>query len=203
MPRDGGAGTSNTGSAARRLFSEPEKFATALELDVKLIRDFRTIIIAHQDLNPDKFQEVCKRISNVYAKDFSWARPSSAIHKVLAHGSDLIRVSPLPLGVLSEEGAESKNKDYRNDRLHHARKSGRKQNLSDVFHRSMETSDPLVSMVSATKRRDACKTQPLPAEVQELLLEATPPAPTEVEEGQEAFDPLFELEEIELDGEDD
>lgn len=119
---------------------------------------------------------------------------------MLVHGSELIRVSPLPLGVLSEEGAESKNKDYRNDRQHHARKCGRRQNLTDVFLRSMETSDPLISMVSAKKRREAHKTQPLPAEVQQLLRDYTPP---EAEEDDDEFDPLVDLEGLELEVEDD
>lgn len=56
MPRDGGAGTSNTGSAARRLLSEPEKFAETLELDPQLVIDYRTIVIAlnsHHDIMPN------------------------------------------------------------------------------------------------------------------------------------------------------
>lgn len=92
---------------------------------MQLVRDFQTLVVAlnyHQARDPDKLQVVCDRISKAYIQLHPWARPSSAIHKVLVHGSQLVRVSPLPLGVLSEEGGEAKNKDYRNDRQHHARK---------------------------------------------------------------------------------
>lgn len=199
MPRDGGAGTSNTGSAARRLLSEPEKFAETLELDPQLVIDFRTIVIALNcqiDINPSKFQVVCDRIIETYRKLYPWADISSALHKVLYHGAHLIRVSPLPLGILSEEGAESKNKEYRSDRERHARKCGRTQNLTDVMLRSLEMSDPLISMFSASKRRVAIATRDLPSAVKELLQSS----PEELEEdwSEEVEDLLIDIDEVEL-----
>jgi hypothetical protein len=172
MPRDGGAGTSNTGNVARRLFENPVKLAENLELDVQMIKDFKTIMIAlncHEEIDPEKFQVVCDRICNTYRSVYPWARMTSAIHKVLYHAANIMRVAPLPLGVLSEEGGESKNKDYRNDRLHHARKIGRIENLSDIFHRSFEMSDPLISMHSASRRKLNRNKKDLPIDVQELL----------------------------------
>lgn len=172
MPRDGGAGTSNTGNVARRLFSQPEKFAETLELDVQLIKNFKTIMIAlncHEEVVPEKFQEICDQIANIYRVSYPWARLSSAVHKVIYHAADVMRVAPLPLGYLSEEGAEAKNKFYRSDRLHHARKIGRIENLQDIFNRSLEMSDPLISMHAAIHRKEKFRPKKFPREVIDLF----------------------------------
>lgn len=54
---------------------------------------------------------------------------------------------------MGEEGAESRNKVYRYDRVLHARKISRIANLTDVFTRAMDTSDPIISSISLAKRR--------------------------------------------------
>lgn len=47
-------------------------------------------------------------------------------HKILIHGGEIARHSALPLGMLEEEAGESKNKLWKSDRMHHAKKTNRR-----------------------------------------------------------------------------
>jgi len=37
----------------------------------------------------------------------------SSIHKILIHGEEIIKAAVLPIGMLSEEALESRNKDFK------------------------------------------------------------------------------------------
>lgn len=70
----------------------------------------------------------------------------SSVHKVLIHGESIITYnSILPLGQLSEDAQESRNKDYKKFRLHHSRKCSRTATNEDVFHTLLCSSDPFIS----------------------------------------------------------
>jgi len=94
---------------------------------------------------------------------------SATVHKVLMHGYQIIEASILPLGVLGENASEARNKYYKSDRRLHARKSSRQNNMAVVFHRAMDSSDPLVSSIYLTKRLVQQNKLPLPADVIQLL----------------------------------
>lgn len=53
--------------------------------------------------------------------------------------------SVLPLGHLSEDAQESRNKDYTRFTLHHARKCSRVATNEDVLHTLLYTSDPYIT----------------------------------------------------------
>lgn len=58
----------------------------------------------------------------------------SSVHKILLHGENIIKYfAILPIRQLSEDAQESRNKDYRNMRLHHARKCSRMATNEEVF----------------------------------------------------------------------
>jgi hypothetical protein len=57
------------------------------------------------------------------------------MHKILVHGAKIIDLSPVPIGVLSEQGSEARNKYWRFDREHHSRKTNREATMFDLFHR--------------------------------------------------------------------
>ena len=70
----------------------------------------------------------------------------ASVHKVLMHGQNVIQYhSLLPLGQLSEDAQEARNKDYKFYRLHHARKCSRTSTNEDVMHTLMYTSDPYIT----------------------------------------------------------
>jgi len=70
---------------------------------------------------------------------------TATLHKILVHGADIIRTSILRVGMLGEEASEAKNKFYKNDRINHTRKCDRISTMSDLFYRSMDCSDPVIS----------------------------------------------------------
>ena len=71
----------------------------------------------------------------------------TALHKFLAHGSKIRESLPFAPGVMSEEGGEAQNKDIRYQREHHTRKSDRVKNLTDLYHRRLECSDPFINKI--------------------------------------------------------
>jgi hypothetical protein len=79
--------------------------------------------------------------------------------------------------MLSEQAGESRNKLYKQDREHHARKTNRKANLLDVFNRAMDSSDPVISDYSLVSRREMKKKLPLPSAALDLLLVPDEPEP--------------------------
>ena len=66
---------------------------------------------------------------------------------------------PLSPGFFGEEGAESCNKYYRQNRRYHSRMCFRKSNLLDVFNRALDSSDPIVSSAKLDVRMKRIKHQ--------------------------------------------
>lgn len=91
------------------------------------------------------------------------------IRKKAKHNGNRCCDCVLPLGFLGEDAAESRHKIYKADRLHHARKSSRTNNILDIFNRAMDTSDPLISSINLSKRMQQRKRLQLPQEVIEML----------------------------------
>lgn len=71
---------------------------------------------------------------------------------------------------MSEEALEHRNKEFKNYRERFARKTSRTDNLKDIFHRFLYTSDPYISSLR-TKKINRRKSD-LPDEVQKLLSES-------------------------------
>lgn len=70
---------------------------------------------------------------------------SPTIHKVLRHGAEVIKHALLPIGQISEEAAEARNKHIRQYRLNYSRKFSRVECNMDVLNRLLLTSDPLLT----------------------------------------------------------
>lgn len=76
------------------------------------------------------------------------------LHKILVHGAVVIGKSLLPIGQLSEEAAEVRNKHFRSYRQDFARKFSRENCNEDIFNRLLLSSDPLLSCKRAIKNRN-------------------------------------------------
>jgi len=171
-PKAGGSGTTNDGNTARRAFEKPDILAEYLGLDCQLLCNFKTILIAlsiQLPIDPTKFEKLCNSTAETYVKHYSWYPMPSTLHKILMHGADIISTSMLPVGILGEEASEARNKDYKNFRQFYSRKHDRKSNLADVFHRTMDTSDVIISSMSLQMRLRQKKLLPIPKEVKDLL----------------------------------
>lgn len=76
----------------------------------------------------------------------------ATVHKILIHAADIMKNSLLPIGMLGEEASEARNKNYKQYRRDHSRKNNRTANLTDIFNRIMDTSDPIISSLSLDSR---------------------------------------------------
>lgn len=75
------------------------------------------------------------------------------VHKILIHGATVIEKALLPIGQLSEEPAEARNKHFRLYRTNFARKFSRESCNLDIFNRLLLTSDPLLSCMRPIPRK--------------------------------------------------
>ena len=99
----------------------------------------------------------------------TWYMMASTIHKVYKHGSAIIRACNFPPGLLSEEPAEANNKKIRFFREKLSRKFSRKDTMTDLFHRLMYCSDPLMLQEVAPKRLRQRKKLPIHPSIASLL----------------------------------
>lgn len=92
----------------------------------------------------------------------------SSIHKLLIHGAEICQhFSFIPVGMLSEEASEARNKDFRSFREIHSRKIGRKETNTDIIHQLLISSDPYITSIRPIMIR---KKMDLFPEVEDLVI---------------------------------
>jgi hypothetical protein len=94
---------------------------------------------------------------------------------VLVHGKEIVEATPLPIGITSEEGAESNTKFARRFHENHTRMTSQEDTMSDLFHGMMDISDPIIVAMS-----------PQPKTMPEKHL---PPDMAELDPSQDSSDP--------------
>lgn len=151
-PRSGGSGTSNDGNSARRFFQNWQKSANITGLNANLLYRCKSILEALSsglEINGSKFEEYCHETAKELVRVYPWFYLSTTVHKVLIHGAKIISSFLVPIGQLSEEAQESRNKDIKRYRLSHTRKYSRTATNTDLLNRLLESSDPLISSLRA------------------------------------------------------
>lgn len=87
--------------------------------------------------------------ARLFVELFPWFYMPQSVHKVLStqciHGHLIISRMLLPIGMLSEEPQESRNKELKRFREHHTRKISRTATNMDLLHLLLVTSDPVIS----------------------------------------------------------
>ena len=68
-----------------------------------------------------------------------------SMHTILLHCSIVIKHALVPIGLLSEEAQEAYNKNYKNFRENHTRKTSRLSTNTDLMHALLISSDPVIS----------------------------------------------------------
>jgi hypothetical protein len=169
QPRSGGAGTSNDGNTARRVFQDTEIASNILNIDKALLDNFHTILATMScgfHIDTLKFHKFCRETAELYVSLYSWYPMSQTVHKILFHGADVIDALALPLGMMSEEAQETSNKLFRRYREKNTRKMNRKLTNLDLVHKLLCTSDPYISSM---RKPSNSKRMPLPSKVVKLL----------------------------------
>jgi hypothetical protein len=71
----------------------------------------------------------------------------ASVHKILLHGTDVIKHCLLPIRQLSEEATEARNKHYKSFQEHFTRKTSRIDTNIDLLHRLIVISVPVISSI--------------------------------------------------------
>lgn len=145
-----GYGTSNDGNTARIFFNEYKRTASLIGLDENLIYRFGTIlraIASGYEIDPSKFKDYCSDTRMLYITLYPWYFMPTTVHKLLIHGSEIIRNSIIPVGQMSEEASEAKNKEIRKARLGHTLKTSRVRTNYDLIKYLLLSSDPYISLL--------------------------------------------------------
>lgn len=150
-PRQG-SGNSNDGNTARKFFQNYQCSAEITGVDEDLIKRLYIILQTMSSgisVNTEKFGQYTLTTAQLYVSKYNWYYMPSSVHKILIHGAKVIEhFAILPIGQLSEDAQEARNKDYKRYRLHHARKCSRSATNEDVLHVLLYTSDPYISSLN-------------------------------------------------------
>lgn len=166
-----GSGTSLNGNSARKCFKDPSKLAKALGIDEELVKRLSFVVLAFKQkdgVNMDNLEKYCTETYKLFFNIYPWAKMNPTVHKMLRHGVDIARRFPLSLAYFAEDAAESMHKCYKKNSIWHARQNNRANRLKDVFNRSVDLSDPLISSVYLEKRCESQKEE-LPSEFRSLF----------------------------------
>lgn len=166
-----GSGTTNDGNTARRFFENPGIVSTITNIDENVIRRFGIIlktISCGFSINQEKFNIYCYETAKLYVHFYNWYPMPASVHKLLVHGAAIISTAILPIGLLSEEAQEARNKDCKYIREHNTRKCSRVATNEDLFGSLLISSDPLITSL---RHEPSKKTGTIPSEVIKLLLE--------------------------------
>lgn len=168
MPKPG-FGNTNSGNTSRRFFADPELACQITGISKEFILKLKVILEAISSghkINLEKFEEYCKNTASLYVDLYGWHPMTPTLHKILMHGASVIKYAILPIGQLSEEAAEARNRHFRSYREHFSRKFSRLYCNQDILNRLLLTSDPFIS---STRKRIYSKSQPFLSETLELF----------------------------------
>lgn len=167
-----GFGNSNDGNTSRRFFSDPETAGRITEIDIDFIKKLKIILevlSSGYKIDLKKFSDFLEETAKLYVSLYQWHPMTPTLHKILSHGATVIEHALLPIGQLSEEAAEARNKHFRMYRQKFSRKFSRKECNEDVFKRLLLSSDPYISSSrnKSTKIRKAFSKEALEFLLQE------------------------------------
>lgn len=168
-PRSGGSGNSNDGNTARKFFRNSNIVAEVTGLNRELIDKCHVILqclASGYDIRKDAFQTFAINTARLLVREYPWFNMPPSVHKVLVHGSDVIDNALISIGELSEEAAESNNKNIKDFRRNYTRKISRTVTNTDLLHRLLLNSDPLITGIRKIPRQ---KKSSLPDSVKSLL----------------------------------
>lgn len=169
-----GFGNTNDGNTSRRFFENPEISSQITGINVRLILRVKVIleaITSGHAINVEKFASYARETAELYVELYGWYPMSPTLHKILMHGAIVISHAILPIGQLSEEAAEARNKHFRLYRQNFTRKITRKDTNRDILNRLLLTSDPYISSIRNKRQK---KSKPFMAETLNLLVSELP-----------------------------
>ena len=102
----------------------------------------------------DLFDNYALETAKIFVNQYPWFYIPASVHKILMHGAQIIENAILPIGLLSEEAQEARNKDIKRYREHNTRKTSRLHTMQDLFNNLLISSDPLISSLRKLKKKN-------------------------------------------------
>lgn len=99
QPKPGYGSTNDRNTA--RTFRNPQLTSLITGVNENLIQRFSIILqtlSCGYKLNPQRFDEYAKDTAKLYVDNYSWFYMPASVHKVLIHGSEMIKHALLPIG---------------------------------------------------------------------------------------------------------
>lgn len=72
------------------------------------------VISSGIEINYELFDIYATETAQFFISNYNWFNMPVSVHKILVHGSDIIKFAMVPIGQLSEEAQEARNKKSRN-----------------------------------------------------------------------------------------
>jgi len=94
-----------------------------------------------------EFNNYAFKTAQLFISKYPWFYLPASVHKILIHGTQIVENAILPIGLLSEEAQEARNKDMKRFRENNTRKISRKHTMEDLFNNLLISSDPLISSI--------------------------------------------------------
>ena len=156
MPLEGGSGNTNDGNTARKVFAEPCLAADITGIDLTFIKRLGVlldVVNTNYLINPAKFRDYALETARHYVQLYPWYHMPASMHILLIHGHQIMSCFRVPIGALSEEAMEARNKELKHYRQHHTRKTSRIDCNRDLLHKLLVSSDPKISGIADRKEK--------------------------------------------------
>lgn len=102
-------GNTNDGNTSRRFFENTQLAADILGINHELIHTCKVILEVISSGHKVMHMLVTQQS---YIEEYGWHPMTPTMHNILLHGADIIENAILPIGQLSEEAAEARNKHF-------------------------------------------------------------------------------------------
>ena len=153
--------TTNNGPTAKKAFEDPELMADVFKLPSWMIWGIKNHIRAltcMEEIDPNMHYAMGQEwLDKFHGSEWSWNTLTPTVHTLFWHTHEMIKLFPVPIGLLSEEGSEGTNKTFRHDRLHHCRQTGGPKGveiqLTDLLKRSLQRSNLKVLRLTPVPER--------------------------------------------------
>ena len=156
IPVSGGAGNTNDGNTARKFFRYSKKTSSISGINLEIIERLCVLLDAINSgfiLDAKAFTEYALDTARKYVNKYPWFYMPVSMHILLIHGGAMIRnFHNIPLGALSEEAQESKNKEFKHARIFHTRKTSMINCNQDLLQNILASSDPKMATINLNKQ---------------------------------------------------
>lgn len=120
------------------------------------------VLTSGHNIDTEKFSVYARETAELYVELYSWHPMTPTLRKILIHGPEdpeVIETALLPIGQLSEEADETRNKYIRKYRLNFSRKFSREACKTDIINRLVPYQVLIPrSFLFSNARRYRCKT---------------------------------------------